>query len=125
MDEIVRDFARTHPADRVAVVYGSSGKFATQIAQGAPYDLYFSADIAYPNALAEAGFAASAATPYALGRIVLWSTSMDAATLTLQSLSDPRIRRIAIANPEHAPYGKRAEAVRGRETCRERGGQNV
>src|SRR3546814_16539222 len=67
MDEIVRDFARTHPADRVAVVYGSSGKFATQIAQGAPYELYFSADIAYPNALAEAGFAASAATPYELG----------------------------------------------------------
>src|SRR3546814_14829208 len=63
----------------------------------------------YPNSLAEAVFAASAATPYALCRIVLWSTSMDAATMTLQSLRDPRIRRIAIANPEHAPYGKRAE----------------
>lgn len=109
MDEIIHDFARTHPADRVAVVYGSSGKFATQIAQGAPYDLYFSADIAYPHALADAGFAASAVTPYALGRIVLWSARMDAATMTLQSLRDPRIRRIAIANPEHAPYGRRAE----------------
>lgn len=109
MDELVHDFARTHPADQVAVVYGSSGKFATQIAQGAPYDLYFSADIAYPNALTDAGLAASAVTPYALGRIVLWSARMDAVTMTLQGLLDPHIRRIAIANPEHAPYGKRAE----------------
>lgn len=109
MDEIVSAFARAHPDDLIDVVYGSSGKFATQIRQGAPYDLYFSADIAYPNALADAGFAASAVKPYALGRIVLWSASMDASAMTLQSLADPRIARIAIANPVHAPYGKRAE----------------
>jgi len=109
MDEIVSAYVRTHSDASVDVVYGSSGKFATQIRQGAPYDLYFSADIAYPCALADAGFAASPVKPYALGRIVLWSAGMDASTMTLHSLVDPRIRRIAIANPTHAPYGKRAE----------------
>ena len=95
------------------VIYGSSGKFHAQIQQGAPYDLYFSADIAYPRELDKAGFAASEVRPYAFGRIVLWSTSLDARKMTPQSLTDSRIARIAIANPKHAPYGKRAvEALR-------------
>ena len=57
LDEIVADFGRAHPDDTVEVVYGSSGKFATQIRQGAPFDLYFSADIAYPRALEAEGLA--------------------------------------------------------------------
>ena len=109
MDEIVTIFKQAHPADQVEVIYGSSGKFHTQIQQGAPYDLYFSADIAFPRELAKAGFAASEAKPYAFGRIVLWSASMDASKMTLASLTNPKIARIAIANPKHAPYGKRAE----------------
>lgn len=109
MDEIVATFRRANPADEVVVTYGSSGKFHTQIRQGAPFDLFFSADVAFPRALAEAGCAASAATTYALGRIVLWSASLDVSTMTLASLADPGITRIAIANPKHAPYGKRAE----------------
>lgn len=109
MDEIVGQFRVAHPADQVEVIYGSSGKFRTQIQQGAPYDLYFSADIGYPRDLAKHGFAASAVKTYAFGRIVLWSASRDASRMTLDSLVDPAIRRIAIANPKHAPYGKRAE----------------
>jgi len=57
----------------------------------------------------KAGFAASDAKPYAFGRIVLWSATMDATKMTLASLTDPKIIRVAIANPKHAPYGKRAE----------------
>ena len=106
LDEIVVLFSKAHPADHVETIYGSSGKFQAQIRQGAPFDLYFSADIAYPRALKEEGFAASEVQPYAVGRIVLWSTSRDAAKMTL---ADPAIRKIAIANPKHAPYGKRAE----------------
>lgn len=109
MDEIVTTFKQTHSADQVDVIYGSSGKFHTQIQQGAPYDLYFSADIAFPRELAKAGFAASEVRPYAFGRIVLWSASLDASKMTLASLTDPKIARVAIANPKHAPYGKRAE----------------
>lgn len=109
MDEIVAHFKKSHPGNEVNVVYGSSGKFHTQIQQGAPYDLFFSADIVYPRELVKQGFAASDAKPYAFGRIVLWSSSMDATKMTLASLADPKITKIAIANPKHAPYGKRAE----------------
>ncbi len=109
MDEIVATFKKANPAEEVDVVYGSSGKFQTQIQQGAPYDLFFSADIAFPRELAKAGFAASDVKPYAFGRIVLWSANLDATKLTLASLTEPSIARIAIANPKHAPYGKRAE----------------
>ncbi|MHB0925266.1 MAG: molybdate ABC transporter substrate-binding protein [Gallionellaceae bacterium] len=109
LDEIVVLFGKTHPADRVETIYGSSGKFQTQIRQGAPFDLYFSADIAYPRALKEDGLAASEVQPYAVGRIVLWGASRDAGRMTLADLADPAIRKVAIANPKHAPYGKRAE----------------
>jgi molybdate transport system substrate-binding protein len=109
MEEIVTAFKKEHPTDQVEVVYGSSGNFNTQIQQGAPYDLFFSADIGFPRELARKGFAASEVTPYAIGRIVLWSGSRDASRMTLESLADPTLTRIAIANPKHAPYGKRAE----------------
>lgn len=109
MDEIVDSFRKSNPSHEIEVIYGSSGKFHTQIQRGAPYDLYFSADIAFPRELARAGFAASEVRPYAVGRIVLWSATMDASKMTLASLTDPKIARIAIANPRHAPYGARAE----------------
>lgn len=109
MDEIVLGFKKARPGSEVEVIYGSSGKFFTQIQQGAPYDLFFSADIKYPHELTKKGMAASEVKPYAVGRVVLWSNSMDATKMTLASLTDPKISRIAIANPKHAPYGKRAE----------------
>lgn len=110
LDDIVATFKKTAPAeDEVSVTYGSSGKFHTQIQQGAPYDLFFSADIGFARELVKAGLAASDVRPYAVGRLVLWSTTLDARQLTLTSLADPKITRIAIANPKHAPYGKRAE----------------
>lgn len=109
MDEIITAFKKDHPGDEVEVVYGSSGKFHTQVQQAAPYDLFFSADIGFPRELAKSGLAASEVTPYAFGRIVLWSAGLDATKMTLDSLADPKITRIAIANPKHAPYGKRAE----------------
>ncbi len=117
MDEVVTSFKKSNPTEEVEVIYGSSGKAHTQIQQGAPYDLYFSADVAFPQELIKGGFAASTEViPYALGRIVLWSSSRDASKMTLASLTDPKITHIAIANPKHAPYGKRAEeALRASE----------
>lgn len=109
MNEIVVLFNKAHQDDQVEVIFGSSGKFNTQIQQGAPYDMYFSADIGYPRKLKEDGFAASEVQPYAVGRIVLWSPVRDASKMTLADLADPSILKIAIANPKHAPYGKRAE----------------
>lgn len=109
MDEILTNFKKANPGQDVVVVYGSSGKFHTQIQQDAPFDIFFSADIAFPQELVKAGLAAAEVKPYAIGRIVLWSTTMDASKMTLASLTDPKVTRIAMANPKHAPYGKRAE----------------
>ena len=109
LDEIVVLFKQSHSAEQMETIYGSSGKFQAQIRQGAPFDLYFSADVAYPRALREEGFAASEVQPYAVGRIVLWSSSRDAGKMTLADLADSTVRKIAIANPKHAPYGKRAK----------------
>lgn len=111
LDEVVQTFNEANPKDKVEVSYGSSGKFHTQIQQGAPYDIFFSADIAFPKELQKSGMASSEVIPYAIGRIVLWSATLDASKMTLSSLADPKITRIAIANPKHAPYGKRAEEV--------------
>jgi len=109
MDEIVAKFREANAKDDVDVIYGSSGKFYTQVQQGAPYDLYFSADIAFPRELARSGFSFSEVIPYAFGRIVLWSATMEANKMSLDSLTSSKISHIAIANPKHAPYGKRAE----------------
>lgn len=109
MDEIVLLFKSAHPGAQVETSYGSSGQFSAQIRQGAPYDVFFSADIDYPRALEAEGYGASEVQAYGIGHIVLWGPSRNTRTLTLQDLRDSGIRKIAIANPGHAPYGKRAE----------------
>jgi molybdate transport system substrate-binding protein len=109
LDQIVVNFRQGHPGAAIDVSYGSSGNFAAQIRQNAPFDLFFSADVDYPRKLGADGFAASSVVPYAVGRIVLWSASLDASKLTLADLDREVITRIAIANPRHAPYGRRAQ----------------
>ncbi len=108
MQALVADFRRTRADAKVDVVLGSSGKFTQQIAHGAPYDLFFSADLEYPQRLVTEQLTASGVRTYARGRLVLWSATRDARRLTLKDLADPAIRRIAIANPKLAPYGARA-----------------
>jgi len=105
MDELVAEFLVESSGDEIEVIYGSSGKFATQIQHGAPYDLYFSADITYPRRLEQKKLTATSTRPYALGRIVVWSLDMKRG---IHDLDDAALRRIAIANPRHAPYGVRA-----------------
>jgi molybdate transport system substrate-binding protein len=109
MDEVATSFRKAHPGDEVEVIYGSSGKFHTQIQQGAPFDIFFSADVGFARELKAAGQAITEPKLYAIGRIVLWSTTRDASKMTLTDLTDPAIKKIAVANPKHAPYGKRAE----------------
>lgn len=109
LDDVIAAYKQQDPQTEIDVVYGSSGKLSTQITHGAPYDLFFSADILYTQQLKTAGFAASEPAIYALGRLVLWSANEDASRLTLADLTDARFKRIAIAQPAHAPYGKRAK----------------
>jgi len=99
---------------KAAVTFGSSGNFFAQIQNGAPFDLYFSADIDYPRRLAGSGYAdAGTLYQYATGRIVLWTRQDSGIDIRrgLSVLRDARVRRIAIANPAVAPYGRAAAAA--------------
>jgi len=98
----------------VKPTFGSSGNFFAQIQNGAPFDIFFSADSDYPKHLEAAHLAApNSLRVYARGRIVLWTRNDSGVDVRrgLAVLSDPRVRRIAIANPEHAPYGRAAVAA--------------
>ncbi len=101
--------------ERVTFSFGSSGNLYSQIQRGAPYDLFFSADIAYPQQLSAMGFVESSSLrTYAVGRLVLWvpqSSSLDPEKLKMNLLLEPSVHRIAIANPQHAPYGRAAMAA--------------
>jgi molybdate transport system substrate-binding protein len=98
----------------VKVIYGSSGNFFAQIQNGGPFDLFFSADIGYPQKLEAAGLTEPGTLyEYATGKIVLLAPKGSSLDLKrgLPVLLDPQIKKIAIANPEHAPYGRAAVAA--------------
>lgn len=109
MEEILRAFKAQNTGSEIEVVFGSSGKMCMQITQGAPYDMFFSADREFPDLLVQKNFAASEPKIYAMGQLVLWSATRDASQMKLDNLLDSKIKRVAIANPKHAPYGRRAE----------------
>jgi molybdate transport system substrate-binding protein len=109
LDEALTPFRAARAGMRIDIVYGSSGKLATQLRNGAPFDVFLSADIAYAQDVHDAGLAAGAPRVYAIGRLAAWSTNAELGRLPLAALvRDPRVVRFAIANPEHAPYGQRA-----------------
>jgi molybdate transport system substrate-binding protein len=96
------------------LTYGSSGNFYSQIQNGAPFDVFFSADVDYPAKLEAAGLAEPGTlSHYATGRICLWVRKGSPIDINrgLRTLTDARIRKISIANPEHAPYGRAAVAA--------------
>ena len=115
LDELIRQFTNRHSACVVKPVYGSSGNFHAQIMNAAPFDLFLSADAAYPATLVRSG----KGNPkdfflYAVGRLVVWaprSSKINVPELGIKSLLDPAVKKIAIANPAHAPYGRAAVAA--------------
>lgn len=100
---------------KVTFSFGSSGNLFSQIQSGAPYDLFFSADEQYPQTLAAAGLMDPASLrSYAVGHLVLWApdaTGFDPQKLKMDMLLQTSVKHIAIANPQHAPYGRAAIAV--------------
>src|SRR5712691_7890177 len=98
----------------VRLSFGSSGNLFNQIQNGAPFDVFFSADLDYPEKLIEAGLAEKASLyPYAVGQLVLWVTASSSLDLHrgMNILLDPSVKKISLANPEHAPYGRAAVAA--------------
>jgi len=109
MDQLVATYRKTHPAAQVDAVYGASGKLTVQIQQSAPFDLFFAADADFPQKLVASGDAAGEPILYAIGKLVMWSASIDLRGVTVSDLAQPRFAHIAIASPDAAPYGRRAE----------------
>jgi molybdate transport system substrate-binding protein len=117
MQEVATRFQK-ETGKTVKVIYGSSGNFFQQIQNGAPFDMFFSANLDYPKKL-EAGALTEPGTfyQYAVGRIVIWvpnDSKLDVSS-GLRSLLNPSIKKIAIANPQHAPYGQAAVAAMKKE----------
>jgi molybdate transport system substrate-binding protein len=111
MNEIAAKFEKATGC-KVRLSTGSSGNFLSQIENGAPFDVFFSADIEYPRKLEAEGLAVSGSTYlYAVGKIVLWvgNDSRLDTNKGLAALRDPSVQKVAIANPQHAPYGRAAE----------------
>ena len=111
--ELISEY-ETASGNQVKLTLGSSGTFFAQIQNGAPFDIYFSADIAYPQKLDEAGLTVPGSLyRYAVGRTVLWTRRESPLNVTqgFAALRQPSVKNIAIANPKHAPYGRAAVAA--------------
>lgn len=112
MDDICKEFEKAYPTIDVDVSYGSSGNFFAQIKQGAPFDIFFSADTTYPARLEEEGLAVKGGSKiYAFGSIVLWIPKNSALNPRkgLHIVLDSKVKKLAIANQRLAPYGMAAE----------------
>lgn len=112
--EILSEFeGRTGHSAKLTL--GASGSFYGQIVNGAPYDVFLSADLVYPRRLVEDGLGeADSLLTYGIGHLVLWvpnASSLSPEGSGMRLLLDPSVRRIAVANPAHAPYGRAAVAA--------------
>ena len=98
---------------KVDASYASSATLATQILNGGPFSLFLSADLSFPQKVIDAGLADSAQpVPYARGTLVLWARNdSPVQPLSIDSLRSPSLRTVAVANAEHAPYGRAAKAA--------------
>lgn len=116
LTEVAEQFGRQQ-GQRVELVFGSSGLLARQVRDGAPFELFLSADEAFVEDLAAAGLTRDGGTLYAIGRIVLFAPTASPLVPSegldglARLIASGRVTRFAIANPEHAPYGRAAEAT--------------
>ncbi|ADC88657.1 molybdenum ABC transporter, periplasmic molybdate-binding protein [Thermocrinis albus DSM 14484] len=113
LSEIVRLYERRHPQDKVVLTFGSSGKGATQIRQGAPFDIYMAANMKFVEDLYKEGYVVTPPKPYAVGKLVIWvrkDSGLDPSKFP-QVLLDDRVKKIAIADWKVAPYGAAAKEL--------------
>ncbi len=109
MEELKTEFKKSTGVD-VKTIYGASGKFCTQIKNGAPFDIFISADMSFPDSVYRWGYAKEKPKTYAYGNLVLWTLKDFNLDKGLSVLADSGVARIAVASPKQAPYGH--EAVR-------------
>src|SRR5271154_2812574 len=117
MEDVTARFQK-ETGKTVKVIYGSSGNFFQQVQNGAPFDMFFSENLDYAKKLEAAGLTEPGSFyQYARGKIVIWVRNESKLDLSsgLQVLLDPSVKKIAVANPEHAPYGQAAVAAMRKE----------
>ena len=111
--EPLRDWYDSLHHQEIKLIFNASGKITTQIVHGAPYDVFLSADMHYPEQLTIAGLTTAPPQIYTKGQLVLWSMRSQPIP-SLKALTDPSVHHVALANPEAAPYGRAAiEVIRG------------
>ena len=115
LEDAIQAFEKANPDTHVTATFGSSGNFFQQLSNKAPFDLFLSADIGYPEKLIEQELALSDSLfEYATGKIVVWArkdSTLKVEQDGMEALRDPAAKKIAIANPKFAPYGRAAEAA--------------
>ena len=117
-DDLQKAFTRDTGIE-VKSVFGSSGKLTAQIKSGAPFDVFLSADMGYPDSLYKDGVAVGAPRVYANGVLVLWTMNPLDLGKGIRVLNDPAVKKVAVASPELAPYGR--EAINALEYFKLRG----
>lgn len=113
-EEIAARFQAKNPGVEVKPTFGASGSFFAQISNGAPFDLFLSADADFPAKVVEKGLADGKAFTYAYGKLVVWvpkGSKLDLEGKGLAALADASVQKIAIASPELAPYGRAAKSA--------------
>jgi molybdate transport system substrate-binding protein len=113
-EELAARFQAKNPGVVVKATYGASGNFFAQITNGAPFDLFLSADADFPAKVVKQGLADGPAFTYAYGKLVVWipkASRLDLEGKGLAALADPSVQKIALANPEVAPYGRAAKVA--------------
>lgn len=106
IQDLKKEFSKLYPHIKVHIVLGSSGKLTAQISHGAPYHVFMSADMKYPQSLYKNGFTLTQPQVYAKGSLVYLSKNKQNFSNTINLVKDSHIKKIAIANPKTAPYGK-------------------
>lgn len=115
LEALQGQFESDHPDVKLRMIFGSSGKLAAQIENGAPFDIFLSADMDYPQALYKKGFTLGPPKVYAYGALVLWTLNDLDLSEGMKLLASGAIKKIALANPRTAPYG--AQAVKAMKTA--------
>jgi molybdate transport system substrate-binding protein len=108
LTDILEEYKKVNPKADIQITLGASGSLVQQILNGAPFDVYMAADVKTPDYLKEQGFAVGEVRTYAYGSLVIWSKTIDLNGKGIEILRDTRVKRIAIARPEVAPYGEAA-----------------
>jgi molybdate transport system substrate-binding protein len=106
MDSIITIYQLKNPKEEILITYGASGKLYEQISNGAPFDVFFSADMNYPKKLKDNKFTLSPVKKYGIGKLVIWSKKMNLSTI--KDVLEEKVKKVAIANPSNAPYGAKA-----------------